>query len=1026
MARFDENTRVKFPATVQFIRLGYEYQSLKDAEIDFDTKIFKDRFKSSLERINNCVLTDKDVEKTLSEINSLIQRKDMGQEFYLRLIMPNGKLKLIDFDDYSNNDFAVTCELPFAPEEDTESGSFRPDVIPLINGMPLGFLEVKIPNNQGGIQKEFHRMLDERLQNPKFDKYFNMIQFVTFSNNMDYESSDDTVEPEQIRQGSFYSTPNGNHTYFNFFREKSETRKTDGFIDVTADEIRNILKDNGYNEAEYDTPEFQTNLELDTPCNQFITSFFEPERTIYLLNYGFCYVQCKDEKTGNPYTEKHIMRYPQFFASRAILDRLEGTDKSGIIWHTQGSGKTELAAYSNRIIRDYYAKKGISTRFFFIVDRLDLLMQAKDEFEHRGLTTSSVSNKKDFVKELNRTIDGVSHGKDLGNFTVVNVQKIIDNMPEAKNAYDVQVQRVFFIDEAHRSYKQHGEYYKNLKSCDRDGIFIGLTGTPILTKAERSNLKFGDYIHKYFYNDSIADGYTLRIKRENIQTVKREELRHNLELEDPDPDADAVLKSEAYKNDLCKYIEEDFINFRLVNGDKSIGGMIVCSSNPQAKAIGEWFEKNSKLRTGVVITDTSEKMQAQRNKELQRSFKYDGTPDILIVHQMLTTGYDVRRLKKMYLLRNAHAQSLLQTISRVNRPYKAPNGKVYNYGYIMDFVDISEEFERTIGAYIDELERDANIDEEGGLTGVVVGPDDIYKKYQQYFIQVQLKVDTSGNLELFSRSLNDLSMDELYTLRKSLQICHDCYMELHLSGSTYVKDIDDELLKKWLKLTQDRIHLRNLRDGSPIDTLAILNNGEIVQIVYEFIKTSSKIMNLGALADPDRDPNLKAISKTIEKIQREISRNRNRNQSELIRLDKLLAKIFAKLDIQDAGDFVVFDDELGKVLVELHRLNEENARLSEKYDGQYAFVKTFTDVCEQHPEFDKADVEEVVYTVFESVKENTDRNHLLMQGRQNFVAYNSKIAVTKFVKNGLYKKMAMNTGWFKDMLNDLYTNLQLV
>ena len=76
------------------------------------------------------------------------------------------------------------------------------------------------------------------------------------------------------------------------------------------------------------------------------------------------------------------------------------------------------------------------------------------------------------------------------------------------------------------------------------------------------------------------------------------------------------------------------------------------------------------------------------------------TPDILIVNFMLTTGYDVKRLKKMYLLRGPHAQSLLQTISRVNRPYKSPNGKVYKYGYIVDFVDIEEEYDKTIEAYI--------------------------------------------------------------------------------------------------------------------------------------------------------------------------------------------------------------------------------------------------------------------------------------------------------------------------------------
>ena len=97
-------------------------------------------------------------------------------------------------------------------------------------------------------------------------------------------------------------------------------------------------------------------------------------------------------------------------------------------------------------------------------------------------------------------------------------------MPEVKNDYEANVQRVFFIDEAHRSYKLTGEFFKNLMTCDIGAVYIALTGTPLLTKKERSNLKFGDYIHKYFYDKSIADGYTLKIKKENIDTVAKKEI----------------------------------------------------------------------------------------------------------------------------------------------------------------------------------------------------------------------------------------------------------------------------------------------------------------------------------------------------------------------------------------------------------------------------------------------------------------------------------------------------------------------
>ena len=117
-----------------------------------------------------------------------------------------------------------------------------------------------------------------------------------------------------------------------------------------------------------------------------------------------------------------------------------------------------------------------------------------------------------------------------GEFVVVNIQKFEEAIPQAQNAYDSNIQRVFFIDEAHRSYALKGVYFKNLILCDPNAVFVALTGTPLLSKKERSNLKFGDYIHKYFYDKSIADGYTLRIKKEKIDTVVKTEIKNNLDF----------------------------------------------------------------------------------------------------------------------------------------------------------------------------------------------------------------------------------------------------------------------------------------------------------------------------------------------------------------------------------------------------------------------------------------------------------------------------------------------------------------
>ena len=158
-------------------------------------------------------------------------------------------------------------------------------------------------------------------------------------------------------------------------------------------------------------------------------------------------------------------------------------------------------------------------------------------------------------------------------------------------------------------------------------------------------------------------------------------------------------------------------------------------------------------------------------------------PDMLVVNFMLTTGYDVKRLKKMYLLRGPHAQSLLQTISRVNRPYKSPNGKIYKYGYIVDFVDIEKEYDNTIEAYIKELEADMNEngENEGSLAGLVIDKEDINKKYHKYANELEDIISTE-NPERFSRQLSLYNKETLLKIRRLLNGIKECETEFILSS----------------------------------------------------------------------------------------------------------------------------------------------------------------------------------------------------------------------------------------------------
>lgn len=187
-----------------------------------------------------------------------------------------------------------------------------------------------------------------------------------------------------------------------------------------------------------------------------------------------------------------------------------------------------MAYYNVRFLTDYFQNQQVIPKFYFIVDRLDLLQQAQREFTARGLIVHLIDSREAFTRDIKATQALHNHhGK--AEITVVNIQKFRDD-PDVVTTkdYDINIQRVYFLDEVHRSYNPKGSFLANLSQSDTNAIKIGLTGTPLLGTDYNSRDLFGDYIHKYYYNASIADGYTLRLIREEIATNYRMILQQAL------------------------------------------------------------------------------------------------------------------------------------------------------------------------------------------------------------------------------------------------------------------------------------------------------------------------------------------------------------------------------------------------------------------------------------------------------------------------------------------------------------------
>jgi type I restriction enzyme R subunit len=141
----------------------------------------------------------------------------------------------------------------------------------------------------------------------------------------------------------------------------------------------------------------------------------------------------------------------------------------------------------------------------------------------------------------------------------------------------------------------------------------------------------------------------------------------------------------------------------------------------------------------------------------------------------------------------------------------------------------------------------------------------------------------------------------------------------------------------------------------------------------------------------------------------------------MVKLDEVLKRLFESLDIANLADI---NEELRKVLEEAKRINEENERISKRYGGNYAFVKTYTDAVEIHPDIDKETIAKVVDVVFDAVQDIKSANMLILQGRDNFMANINKKTTVTLIKNGLYDDADLDD-WYDELLSETYANMKM-
>ncbi|MEP6673943.1 MAG: type I restriction endonuclease [Ferruginibacter sp.] len=1018
---FNEDSRVKIPALLHLTRLGYKYVSRKDHQLrNEESNIFPSIFKASLTKINPSA-TDAELERLLEEITLKLDYDDLGRDFYKALTATSG-IKLIDFKNFQNNSLHVTTELTCKNGDE----EFRPDITVLINGMPLVFIEVKKPNNKEGVLAERTR-INKRYQNRKFKRFANITQLMIFSNNMEYE--DGVIEPIQ---GAYYATSAYKDLHFNYFREEENLNLT-YLLAKEDDEIENeILKDNNVSVIKHN-PEFITNKHYHSPTNRILTSLLNKDRLAFILNYAITYVQ--EDSNGVKEIQKHIMRYPQLFATKAIEQKLNDGVRKGIIWHTQGSGKTALAFYNVKFLTDYYQKRNIIPKFYFVVDRIDLAIQAATEFTNRDLKVLMVDSKSDFVKDI-KTIAAIHNASGQAEISVVNIQKFSeDAVAVADVNYDINTQRIYFLDEAHRSYNPKGNYLANLINSDKQAIKIALTGTPLLKQVVKdfdTKVLFGDYIHKYYYNRSISDGYTLRLIREGIDTTYKMQMKAILDqinVLQGDIKKKLVYAHPKYVEPLLDYIVEDLQKFRGAEGDSSLGGLVVCDSSEQAEMLFTLFEKRFGVQETKVANLVMETMAAEDiptygakkklltaalilhdvndktiRKDLIDAYK-KGKIDILFVFNMLLTGFDAKRLKKLYLTRIIKDHNLLQTLTRVNRPYKK-----YQFGYVVDFADITSAFDRTNRMYFDELQAELG-DEMESYSMLFKSEEEINSDISA--IKETLFYYDTLNAEIFNQQISEIKDKKvLLDILKALTNAKELKNIIRLQGNDeLLEKLDFYKLNQLLNVAQGQLDKLNQLDALQNDSEAAnLINTALEDIIFMFTKISENEL---VIADELRNQ----LRKTREALQN----NFDQQDPHFISLKEELERIFKKKNLDE-----VTQEEMKENIIllkamydKVKELNRKNDLLKAKYEQDEKYVRIHKRLTAKG----SLSIKEMqLYEALKVIKKTTDeqlvRNSRLTETESYFSDYLLQVVVKELKQE---QKMNLDFATAKS-INNLIVN----
>lgn len=840
------------PALALFEAMGYTYISPADCDKQRGSRyhvLLRDILRGQLRRLNRYVYAGAENEFSAANIERAMEDLDepltdglvrTSEKIYDALLLGksypetvgDGKmlsfnLRYIDWDNPQNNVFHVTEE--FAVDSRDRQHNARPDIVLFINGIPFAVIECKAPHIP--VEEAVGQMIRNQ-QAAYIPQLFKFAQLVVATN----------------KNAVKYATAGTPKKFWSVWKEQD--------AEWLQTRLKALVPDR-----------------IPTEQDRNIVSLFSSERVFELIR-SFILFDANVKK---------VCRYQQFFAVREIMKTIAESDehgnrRSGVIWHTQGSGKSlTMVMLAKTILMEL---KDCHPRVVIVTDRKELDAQIAATFAHTRLTPARATSGRHLVELVNSARADVIT-------SIINKFNTVERQEVKNPSRDIFV----LVDESHRS--NYGLMATRMRSVFPNACYIGFTGTPLMKSEKNTMARFGRLIHKYTIRDGVEDGAIVpliyegrfveqKVDEENIDLWFRQTTRRLTEAQREDlrrkwSSIRRLTSTDARIKRIALDISEHFIE-----GYKDTGFKAMLATNYKRDAIRylECFEQFGDLNCAVVISppdmregvdDVDEgaddlvvsfwnKMMRQygdadRYEEAIKNRFCDGEIDILIVCSKLLTGFDAPLCQVLYIDKELKEHGLLQAIARTNRLHE---GK--DYGLIVDYRGLIEKLDTAMDMYSGAgLENFDGGDLKGVVVDVMSAIGNLRSAYTQ-LVELFAPVGSISDAEAVEVFLADDKMrQDFYTLLCAFGRA----LHLVLNAEQAYNALGKEERQKY----QDTfIFFSKVRRSVKLQYCDAIDNAEYEPLMQNLLDTHLSVAGLKKITSPIDILNKDDFEKELEEL----------------------------------------------------------------------------------------------------------------------------------------------------------------